>query len=235
MWGGLLVKAAVGFPPGTVARNKIAQQFDLVVRTTPQLIVEIAMHKHNMHGKYTPDNLAKYYNSKVASTTTTDSDEITGSFVDQAITIWNRLLSIPDNMDVVMANVNTYGHATIFSGVGSLQALVSKGQQQPNIKWFVNDLDDQFRNGNISSRGLGVREMQGAKKTVSWPEKSLFRMAVLKHLRDTWMEIQPCSAELKSKLRECTESHKKWRELLGYQNEVTGRSRTTNSQIERGI
>ncbi|CAK0854596.1 unnamed protein product [Prorocentrum cordatum] len=201
---------------GTVLRNRIAQQYDLVVRTTPQLIVELAMHKQRMQSKYSPENLAAEFNTHIRKQSGSKEDEITGSLVDQAITVWNRCLSATENMEIVMGNVNTYGHNTVFNGVGNLQAIVSKGSTSHNIKWLIQDMDDQFRNGGISQKGLALRDMQGTKGKVSWPEKSLYRMSVLKHLRDSWLEIQPCPAALKAKLRDLTESHKSWRKGLGF-------------------
>ena len=205
---------------GTILRNKIAQEYVLVVRTTPQLIVEIAMHKQRMLGKYTPESLASEFNTKIRSVEGTEKDEITSSLVDQAITVWNRCLSISENMTTVMANVNTYGHTTVFNGVGLFQAIVSKGSTSPNIKWLIQDLDDQFRNKIIPSKGLGLRDMQGAKQKVSWPQKSLFKMNVLKYLREDWLEVQACDAQFKVKLREITASHANWRKAMGYQDEA---------------
>ena len=205
---------------GTILRNKIAQEYVLVVRTTPQLTVEIAMHKQRLLGKYTPESLASEFNTKIRSVEGTEKDEITSSLVDQAITVWNRCLSISENMTTVMANVNTYGHTTVFNGVGLFQAIVSKGSTSPNIKWLIQDLDDQFRNKIIPSKGLGLRDMQGAKQKVSWPQKSLFKMNVLKYLREDWLEVQACDAQFKVKLREITASHANWRKAMGYQDEA---------------
>eukprot|EP00959_Pyramimonas_sp_CCMP1952_P326533 6835026-Pyramimonas_sp.AAC.2 len=178
------------------------------------------MHKQRMAGKYSPSNLAMEFNEKIKKQQGTDSDEITESLVDQAITVWNRCLSASENMEVVMSNVNTYGHSTVFNGVGNLQAVVSKGSTAHNIKWLIADMDDQFRNGVISSKGLALRDVQGAKGKTSWPENSLFRMSILRHLRDCWLEVQPCPAPLKAKLRDLTSSHQRWRKCLGFSNEV---------------
>ena len=208
------------FSAGTILRNKIAQEYALVVRTTPQLIVEIAMHRQRMQTKYSPENLAAEFNAKIRAAEGTDKDEITASLVDQAITAWNRCLSTSENMDIVMANVNKYGHGTVFQGVGLFQSIVSKGQSSPNIKWLVQDLDDQFRNNVIPGKGISHRDMTGTKQKPSWPQKSLFRMNILKYLREDWLEVQPCDAQFKAMIREITEKHALWRKFFGWQDEV---------------
>ena len=107
-----------------------------------------------------------------------------------------------------------------FNGIGQLNVLVSKGGATTDIKWLVTDMDDQVRNDKPSP---SPKDMQDYKGQPSWPEKSLYRMAILKHLREAWLEVKTISVELKALLRNCTESHKAWRKRLGYETDEARR------------
>ena len=213
---------------GAVLRNAIAQQYALVVRTAPQKVVEIAAFRQRLEkgSKFSASKLADEYNKRIQHAEGTNSDQVTEGLVDQANTVWSRALCNNDIMTVVMGNVTTYGHGTVFNSIGKMNTLVQKGETAHHIKWLYLDFDDQFRNGGISSAGVGLRELQGSRTVISWPQMSLFRCAICKQLRDTWLEVQPVSPELKSKLRECTASHEAWRRLLGYQNEADNKDMT---------
>ena len=70
-------------------RNQIVQQYTHVVRTTPQVIVEIASNKQRMTSTYSPLKLANEYNQHIRHAEGTTSDEITESAVVMAMPVWS--------------------------------------------------------------------------------------------------------------------------------------------------
>ena len=58
--------------------------------------------------------------------TSEDSEKITESWVDQAMTVWDRMIKIPSVAALLLKMDHVYGHDAPLNGIVAMQGLVSK-------------------------------------------------------------------------------------------------------------
>ena len=58
--------------------------------------------------------------------TSEDSEKITASWIDQALTVWDRMIKVPSVAALMLKMDHDYGHDAPLNGIVAMQGLVSK-------------------------------------------------------------------------------------------------------------
>ena len=83
------------------------------------------------------------------------------SFVDMAVTIHERALSIPEVVEVVRDIDNFLGSDSPFSKITVMHASVTKGRARDNIIWAFCEMHDHLKSSELCSGDLAVRTVLG--------------------------------------------------------------------------
>ena len=86
----------------------------------------------------------------------------TKTFVDNAITVWNRFLSIPKMREMALTLDDDHPFCHPFSTVNKTHIVVWKAKTHENIVEAATHINDVYRSGARSSGELGSRALSGA-------------------------------------------------------------------------
>lgn len=157
-------------------------------------------------------------------------EAITTSFVEAALTIWERLLSDQDCKGELMACEERWGKKTPWDSVYKLEILVRKcGKQSEksleNQRWALKAVSDGITDGHLDASCCSVRNLSGkgqpgGRGTV---DHLLFKKNLRSHVIGTMCASLPLTAEEKVDIDGMFQSHKTYREAFGFATEPKSR------------
>ncbi|CAE7679450.1 unnamed protein product [Symbiodinium sp. CCMP2592] len=113
------------------------------------------------------------------------SEIISESFVDSAITVHDRLLSIPA-CSVLLEELDAqYLKGNPLSSIYAFQAIIDKAQTPKHITWAVEGMIDGFRKGFVEPGFFAVSKLRDARN--SYVEILKLKLAVKNHLLEEWL------------------------------------------------
>ena len=169
------------------ARIDIAAHTQAVARKPAQWAMEIVLHQHRLHrqrgGRVAPgaEKVAEDLrnNLKMTNVSQTDSpfEPITKTFVDNCITIHDRLLRHADLLQLAMAST--------WDKVNKLHILCCKAGNRDNIKWVMQLVEDMLVTGQLTREDVSGRALKGHEG-----EKGFVALLLPKRqLRDKLLEL----------------------------------------------
>ena len=87
------------------------------------------------------------------------SETVTASFVDCAVTVHTRALSVPAIRDIIFAAEEEWGVKTPFHSVYLIEAIIKRAKTEDNIAYACADICMVFRDGTLTH--LSVRDVTG--------------------------------------------------------------------------
>jgi hypothetical protein len=199
-------------------REDIAQNFSSMRYSTLMRIFDLEAfmkRKADTTGKLTAKQCADLYRQlKVADI----SEQITDTFVDVAMTICSRMLSIPACKAALIEVDQEYGANNPLDSYNKLQALIQKSKVPAKLEWVVLLLLDLHKSNALRGDQIGVRTLQGAKgdRGRSLVDLLMYKEDVLNHLTSTVLDSLALEPSTKSKIRAITASLATYRTNCGY-------------------
>ena len=192
--------------------------FELVRHSALQRVLDIAQfHTRTFSEKgvrLTPKDLsATYKKLQVAE----QSEKITESFCDMAMTVYNRLVvKTPSVFRLLLDHDEAFGMSNPLDSVTKLQALVIKANTKEKLEFMVPLMLDLLQSGALHPDTCTVRSLKGA----SGASKGLCDVLLVKEdLREylhRWSAEQAFSGDVLNTMRRITVSHSEFRKHCGY-------------------
>ncbi|CAK0865292.1 unnamed protein product, partial [Prorocentrum cordatum] len=200
-------------------RNTIVQEHDSLARTAFQEVCEIANLKAQLEQsngrEISAGELVELYNTK--SKLADSQEEITFSFVDSALTVWSRALSIPSVLHAVRQLDESHSHRSLFDSITKLQTIISKAKTEENIEYVFLALADAFIHKMIVT--LPLRELQGygaGQMGKGVIDEVLFKRDVKQWMRQEWLtRLKAITNAEKDIIRDVTRDFATLREKCG--------------------
>ncbi len=152
-------------------REEIAGDYDAAYFTAYQRIYMIEKFRETEDAIKGPQTSEQLASSLGKVRFHTRSESANAAFVDSALTLYRRVLSIPTVSAVVKKADEDYAHSGPFSKVSALQAVMKKAGSMEQIVWTIMSIDDLFRNdmmdlGELTWDALTGYRSPGHKGTV---------------------------------------------------------------------
>ena len=144
-----------------------------------------------------------------------DSEKITDSFVDAALTVFSRALSNPKILEAVSSIDQEYGLRGPFSKVFILEGIIKKAKTPQMIEWSFLSIADMFRSGvlqgeDLSLRGLTGYGTSGGKGMV---DLIVFKYDMLRYFVDVFINKHAFDRTCLPKLKQVYENHEQYRAM----------------------
>ncbi len=141
-------------------RGNMTTLLAAIQRTAFQRIFELirlrAKYENVTQQKCTPAKLADFFAER-ATMSPTSPEKITLSFIDQAFSLWNRVLSIPAVRSAISWCENNLAESP-FNSVSKMHAyLVRCGKDKDVIEWVFCAVADKVRSEQVQAACLSVR------------------------------------------------------------------------------
>ncbi len=200
---------------GLQMREDAVEMAETVGRTTLQRIYDIIRVKHELEvagKKSNADTISALFMSKLKIASSTET--VNKTFVDSALTVWNRMLSQPQAADILKACDTTWGLHSPWNSVYKLQEVISRAQVPDAITWMLASLTDGVTCGTIAKGELTVRNI-GDRGTKYWGGMANLRRDLLTFLLTTYLDKDyGWNASVKAKFRSCLQDHASVRKAL---------------------
>ncbi len=136
------------------------------------------------------------------------SETITITFVDAAVTVYNRALSVPAIRCLLDQAEIEFGVKTPFSSIYTIEAIIKRASHQEMIEWAVASILHMIKEEHCSVTDIGVRGITGkgtnAKGIV---DMTNFRYRFARHVVTVIAERHPFHVETKAALVHMCKSH----------------------------
>ena len=192
--------------------------------STIQSIFDVAAfkaRKERASGKLSAADIAAAYMKHVTWAGNPEEAPCTTAYVDSALTVHKRMLSVPAIRTVLLRaeEHDMPNHSTV-----KLQAIVSKASTETDILWTVTLLLDLYYSNAIYLEQIGPRALQG--KTHNSSGKGLadllvYKRECLKYLTTEWLDFVAFPSDIKATIRETCANIEHFRAKRGYAYNVT--------------
>lgn len=159
-------------------------------------------------GKQSAANLAAMYAANVQQCPGTDP--LSDAFIDNALTVHNRALSLPVVKDAVLQMDSDHGHSSPFNSVYKMYAIIKRAGDASKITWCFLALADLVKSKLLSPLDVTVRALQGNANAKGLVDLLLFKSTMKDFLLEMSdkMDLPP---SVKTALRENLADHAKYR------------------------
>lgn len=201
-------------------REKVVSEFRAVAITPVQRVCQILEFKtsreKSLGNKLSSKAIAAAFRENVMLNK--DSEQLSENMIDNIITLWNRALSNPAVMTVVLDCEARLGHNTPFDSIYKMTVIVQKASQGPAIRWSFQAIADLSRagvlRGGVTAAMLGVGGHGGS--NIGLVTLQVFKMNLRDHLLNHQLELLDVSVTFKTTVRKYFASHAAYREACGY-------------------
>ena len=157
---------------------------------------------------------AAYTDNKVRMAA--DSEKITDSFVDAALTVFSRALSNPKILEVVSSLDQDYGIRGPFSKVFILEGIIKKAKTSQMIEWTFLSIADMFRSGVLQGEDLSLRALTGYSTSggKGLVDLIIFKYDMLRYFLDVFINKHAFDRTCLPKLKQIFENHDQYRTMV---------------------
>ena len=121
---------------------------DEVARTTTDRIMEVIgfkAQKETLHGPVSLNELETFYGETGLAP---NSETVNYHFLDKAVTIYDAVLSVPENEEYIFAMDDLYGRNSPWNvGITKLQDFADKARMTESIGWCIGAMSFQLKEG----------------------------------------------------------------------------------------
>ena len=201
-------------------REKVVSEFRAVAMTPVQRVCQILEFKTTREkvfgNKLSAKAIATAFRENV--TLNKDSEQLSENMIDNIITLWNRALSNPAVMTVVLDCESRLGPNTPFDSVYKMVVIVQKASTPQAIRWCFQAIADLCRSGvvrgGVTASQLGAGGHGGS--NVGLVSLAVFKMQLREHLMNQQLELLDVSVTFKTMVRKLFASHAAYREACGF-------------------
>ena len=194
-----------------VVKQAVSADFRTLGRTAFQRVYEVEMFrqwKETSMGKQSAANLAAMYAANVQQSP--GSEPLSDAFIDNALTVYNRALSIAVVKDVVTQMDSDHGHSSPFNSVYKMYAIVKRAGDASKITWCFLAIVDLVKAKLLGPADVTVRSLQGTANAKGLVDLLLFK-ATMKDFLLEMSDKLDLPSSVKSALREHLGDHAKYR------------------------
>ncbi len=200
----------------TLRENAVAQ-YHAIAHTTLQKIYMIVRFKEKMEAERGPQSalsLAKWFDDNVQQCST--SDRITKSFIDNALTISERVLTIPEVMQIITASDADKGHKSPWNSITRIHRMLTKARTQSNIIWAFQCINDGSLSGELDDADLAVSKLvgDGCPANRGLLDLIAFKREMRNYFFGSYMDKFPFPEDAKRGIRNVLANHANWRSQL---------------------
>ena len=185
-------------------REDLVEAGESVRRSVRQRIYEVARFKaereKELGHEVTPEKIAQEYAKQVKFSRATE--KVTKGFVDAAITIYKRLLSLPAAREVLeWCDTHLLGtRDNPFESAWVLQAIIDRAKTPDTISYVMETLLDHWRMNYIDAGHFVVSKIKDPR--LSYVEVLKLKMAMRHELLGAWLQSSGVEASAKAALVE---------------------------------
>ncbi|CAK9003484.1 Uncharacterized protein SCF082_LOCUS7759, partial [Durusdinium trenchii] len=171
-------------------------------------------------GTLSAQRVAQLYNEDslnwVERATAADSEAITESYVDQAMTVWSRMLSCKEIADVLHCMDRTYGHDAPLNGIVQYQLMISKTRTQEMLLWCLKCIEQYFTCGYLTKGDLTTRQISASGGNKGTIDLFMFKRELLDHFLGSFVDEKVECDSTRKAIRAALESHDSHHKAFGW-------------------
>jgi hypothetical protein len=194
-------------------REDIRSQYNVVVRTALQRIIEIGRYKHQKEakvGKISNSKLAELYsqNLKIAD----GAEQITEKYITISLRVNEYLLSIQSVKNVIINLEEKMGQGSPFNSVYRLEAFYSRTRDHAVLVWIFNCIYDFYESNSFNCEfRMSVESLTGGGGGKGDIDLWTCKLRMHDYLLGGFLEAQKVSSEVKSTIKRVLQSHSSYR------------------------
>lgn len=161
----------------------IATDFRTMGRTAYQRLFEVEMFRQKKEaslGKMSAAALAKLYSDNVQFSP--GSDPLSAAFIDEALTVFSRALSISSVKDAVAWCDEAFSHNSPFNSVYKMSAVIKRAGSPDKIEWGFLAIVDCVRRGLLAKEDITFRALTGVGGSKGLVDLLVLNRRMLQHL-----------------------------------------------------
>lgn len=175
-------------------REASVVHFEAFARSTIQRIYELMAFKVRREsivggGKVSAKQLADLWRQNVTQSTSALSEPVSDSFVDTAVKVHDRVLSLQEVICEVLPVEETFGKASPFNSIGALEKLAVKCKTPEMLQWCVCSIADTLAQKYLSTADFSLRALAGSKSSGK-ASKGLIDIFMLKKALLDWVKLK---------------------------------------------
>ena len=200
-------------------REDMAQNYQSMRLTAVQKmydIIALKERKERTTGKLGAEKLQMYYEEGVKFAQS--SEKLTHEFIDNALTVFNRLMCIPRCKELVF-QMEQLGLQNPLDSIYKLQKIVVKGGTPDRIEWAMEMIHDLHKSGGLKDDELALRKLEGKVKGCEGKgliDELNYKRDILRYLMGDWLDSLSIPNDQKCTLRSVCSGVKNFREKCGY-------------------
>ena len=203
-------------------REMSVVHFEAFARSTIQRIYELMAFKARREsvggGKVSAKQLADQWRQNVTQSTSALSEPVSDSFVDTAVKVHDRVLSLQEVICELLPVEEAYGKASPFNSIGALEKLAVKCKTPELLQWCVCSIADALAQKYMSTTDFSLRALAGSKSSGK-ASKGLIDLFILKKALLDWVKLKFVTAhpfqESATSAIAAIKLHKDFRALCG--------------------
>lgn len=162
----------------------IATDFRTMGRTAYQRLFEVEMFRQKkeaqLGAKTSAGTLAKMYSDNVKFCP--GSDPLSAAFIDEALTVFSRALSISTVRDAVAWCDEAFSHSSPFNSVYKMSAIIKRAGTPDKIEWVFLGIVDLVRRGSLAKEDITFRALTGVSGSKGLVDLLVLKRQMLQHL-----------------------------------------------------
>ena len=201
-------------------RENVLIDFTGVYPTAFQRIVTVVSYKAKKEaigGKVSSKALAESWHNNVELSS--KAEQLTDAAVENAVTVWNRMLCQTEVRAVIMAADEELGHNGPFDSINKLHVIVYKGKTKENIAWIVFTIWDLIKSGERVPTEFGTRVLSGSGGKGGLCDFYMRKKATMEHMQAALADELGISTVARVALTKHLGSHAGYRALVPYGKE----------------
>ena len=202
-------------------REQVVSEYRAVALTPVQRICQViefkaAQERKNGGIKLSAAALAQLFLENLNMSE--DCEKLSKNLVDNIITVWNRALSQPAVLEILLDAEERFGPATPFDSILKMHTIVTKAQTTAAIKWVFHALSDLTRAGLLTrgSASLSALGHGSAGGCASLSHILARKMHIKDVLLDSWLGRLDVRQKVKADFRAHFANHQTFREAVGF-------------------
>jgi hypothetical protein len=161
----------------------IATDFRTMGRTAYQRLFEVEMFRQKKEAhlgqKVSAAALAKMYSDNVKFCP--GSDPLSAAFIDEALTVFSRALSISTVRDAVAWCDEAFSHSSPFNSVYKMAAIIKRAGTPDKIEWVFLGIVDWVRRGSLAKEDITFRALSGVSGSRGLVDLLVLKRQMLQH------------------------------------------------------
>jgi len=181
-------------------REDIVEKHDIMARTLMQRVYEVAGFKLDkeveLNTTFSSQKTAALYNKNVKYAKT--AERVSESFVDTSLTVFNRVLVIPECKEVLdWCDSNLPSSSHPFKSVYSFQAIIDRASTPENIKEALVSMLDGYRMEYLTLGNFAVKKLKDPRE--SFVNVTNLRLQLKPQLLNDWLKTLDLKPEVAKK------------------------------------